>query len=124
MENWAFWQKVIIVFLAVVVVILAYRKLLRLVGGNSRFDNKFAYLHPVKQKEISLFIIQFELPVDDTVSLFVVDGNGIEVFRLVDQQTMEAGSHHYHLDIAGWSPQRYTLCLKSGNQTIERYFQV
>lgn len=123
MGDWAYWQKVVIIMLSVIVVILAYRKLLRVLGGKSLFDDKFAYLHAL-EREANLLNIKLELPVADSVSLYVCTAESVEKIRLVDQQQIPAGVHHYQLDTFNWEKEQYTIILVSGNQTIERIFKV
>ena len=120
--DWSFWQKVIIVMLTIIVVVLGYRKLLRTLGGNSRFDDRFAFLHPLVHSN-GLLVIQFELPEEDSVSLLVLDQHQVEVGKLLNQESLSPGNHRYEISTSEWQQQRYTVQLKSGNQRIERFFE-
>lgn len=123
MEDWAFWQKVVIVMLTVIVVALGYRQVLRWIGGSSRFDNQFAFLFPLERDDLNKLKIRFELPVADVVTLVILDEDANEVGRVVNNEKLAAGTHSYEVDTNTWSKQQYTLQLKSGNQQIERIFE-
>jgi len=120
--EWEYWRKVLIFTLSILVVILAYRKMLRWVGGNSRFDDKFAFLFPLEVRD-NLLLIKFELPEADTVSLSIVDEELREMERILEDVQLAAGTHEYEVDVRQWSDQRFTCILRSGNQTTEKFFR-
>lgn len=122
--DWGYWRTVLIVTLVILVVILLYRKILRWVGGNARFDDQFAFLYPLEEKETNQLVISFELPVSDTVTLTIFDELSNEQNRVLDAQTLDVGKHQYELDTSAWSDQQYTVVLKSGNQKVERFYRV
>ncbi len=122
MGEWTFWQKVVIVMLTIIVVVLGYRKLLRTIGGNSRFDDRFAFLFPLEHLN-NVLVIRFDLPNEDAVTLVVLDQYQTEVGRLLDHENLARGPHQYQITTSDWKQQRYTVQLKSGNQQIERFFE-
>lgn len=123
MDNWAYWQKVVIVMLTIVVVVLAYRRILRWVGGNSRFDDHFAFLMPLEKEAGNKLLVRFDLPVKDTISLSFIGPKSTDEVVLVNETALTAGTHQFDVDISSWEAGRYTVVLKSGNQKIERFFE-
>lgn len=120
MESWLYWQKVVIVMLSIIVVVLAYRKLLRWIGGNSRFDDRFAFLQPIERVSQELLIVRFELPHFDTVTLSFIDQHSKSEIVVLDEIQLESGTHQFDISTSGWNAADYSCVLKSGNQRIER----
>lgn len=120
--DWSYWQKVVIVCLAIIVVVLGYKRLLRWVGGNARFDNKFAFLFPLEWKGPGILLVRFELPEADVVTLTIFDEQDKAVDVILDRVSLEQGEHHYEADMTTLSSQTYTCVLQSGNQKVERIF--
>lgn len=122
MSEWPYWQKVIIVMLTIIVVVLGYRRLLRYLGGNSRFDDHFAFLHPLEQINGQL-IVRFELPEKDTVSLEILDDQSKVIEVVFSGESLTSGEHRYEINTLGWNTEQLELHLQSGNQKIVRYFK-
>jgi hypothetical protein len=123
MEDWTYWQKVVIVMLAIIVVILGYRRFLRWLGGNSRFDDKFAFLHPLEQKEINVLGVRFELPKDEQVSLHLLNKSDGALIEVLSDESMNSGVHVLEIDLKEFQGQDFELRLITGNQRIDRPFR-
>ncbi len=122
MSEWPYWQKVIIVMLTIIVVVLGYRRLLRWLGGNSRFDDHFAFLFPLEQSSGQL-IVRFELPEKDTISLEILDNHSVVIKAVFTDESLAAGEHRFEVNTLAWENKQLELHLKSGNQRIVRYFK-
>ena len=122
MSEWPYWQKVIIVMLTIVVVVLGYRRMLRWIGGRSRFDDHFAFLFPLEQTSGQL-IVRFELPENDTVSLEVIDDQSQVIEVIFSNKALSAGEHRFEVNTSNWNHTSLEIHLKSGNQRIVRYFK-
>ncbi|TVR42006.1 MAG: hypothetical protein EA392_00860 [Cryomorphaceae bacterium] len=120
--EWTYWQKVVIVLLTIIVIALAYRKFLRWVGGSARFDHRFAFLFPLEQHPGNKLVVRFELPENDAVTILVLNEQSSEIARIIEDQKLDAGKHSVEVSMSSWEGSRFTCCLVSGNQRIERFF--
>jgi hypothetical protein len=120
MGEWAYWQKVVIVVLTIVLVVVAYKKLLRWVGGNSRFDDHFAFLQPIERVSAEMMIVRFELPQNDTITLIFLDEQSSAEIVVLNEMKLKSGTHEFEVNTSEWPEVVYTCILKSGNQRIER----
>lgn len=120
--DWGYWRSVLIVTLVVMVVILLYRNILRWIGGNARFDHKYAFLFPIEENGSTLSF-KFELPEKDTVSLLILnDQNTAEVYVL-NEEKLAVGTYEYTIDASQLSGANLTCVLKTRNQSLERFFK-
>ena len=121
--DWGYWRSVLIVTLVVMVVILLYRNILRWIGGNARFDHKYAFLFPIEENGSTLSF-KFELPEKDTVSLLILnDQNTTEVYVL-NEEKLAVGTYEYTIDASQLSGANLTCVLKTRNQSLERFFKL
>lgn len=123
MEDWTYWQKVVIVMLAIIVVILGYRRFLRWLGGNSRFDDKFAFLHPLEQNEKNVLNVRFELPEDDVISILLFNKTDGALIEILQDSKLSSGMHSMDFDLKDIQGNDFELRLVSRNQRIERPFR-
>jgi hypothetical protein len=117
--DWDYWRRVLIVTLVILLIIIAYRKLLRIVGGKERFNNKYAYLAPIKKDEQGNTVVVFELPEDGVVSLSLSGDNENDVV-IMEKTELKSGKHEITLSSAVKWHKGQVLSLHTHNQKIER----
>jgi len=118
--DWDYWRRVLIVTLIILLIIIAYKKLLRLVGGKERFNNKYAYLAPLKTDQSGNSIVVFELPEDGMVSISVAGENNSNMAVLMEQTELKSGKHEITLSGIFERGAGLVLTLHTHNQKIER----
>lgn len=121
--DWGYWRSVLLITLSVLVVMLLYRKLLRWIGGNTGFDNKFAFLFPLERKDTTL-TISFDLPEGGLVSLLILNELNAPIAQVLDQEKLAGGKHEYTIDATQLDGKKLTCLLSTGNQKLERYFNL
>lgn len=119
--DWGYWRSVLIVTLVVMVVILLYRNILRWLGGNARFDEKYAYLFPINAED-AVLSIKFELPEPSKVSLGIFDDGNTPIAQVLTDEDLAAGIHEYSIDATQLRGTALTCVLKTRNQNLERFF--